>query len=329
MVTLNGVLRSYGAAIRRAEREQQRQARESAKRFKEQRKFEEIANAEQAVSDWLNYVEMLQSVHKVSTEPINWDLIKASVKPSMPNQSSANEDMARDRLNSYKPSLLDKVFRSIRHKFNEFERLIEQAKAKDQKEYDLRYKEYLEELDRWAELQEISSGVKRKEVEFYKRALDYFDPFSDMGELGVRLCFNFNSNHIDIDMYVNSSDVIPDYELKQTSTGRLSKKAMAKMKFNELYQDHICSSTLRVSREVFSYLPIDYARVNAIAKILNKSTGHMEEQPILSVTFLPKTIQGLNLDLIDPSESMRNFLHNMNFSKTNGFDVVAKVEFVS
>ncbi|KKN93455.1 hypothetical protein LCGC14_0198880 [marine sediment metagenome] len=40
MATLNGAIRSYGAAVRRMEREQQRNARESAKRFKEQQKLE-------------------------------------------------------------------------------------------------------------------------------------------------------------------------------------------------------------------------------------------------------------------------------------------------
>ena len=34
----------------------------------------------------------------------------------------------------------------------------------------------------------------------------------------------------------------------------------------------------------------------------------------------------LNLETIDPSDSMRNFVHNMNFSKTKGFSVIEKVE---
>lgn len=144
--------------------------------------------------------------------------------------------------------------------------------------------------------------------------------------MGTKINFNFENNHIDINLLVNSLEVIPNYELKQTSTGKLSKKDMPKSRFNELYQDHICSSAIRIAREIFAYLPIEYARVNAISKIINSKTGHLEEQPILSVIFPPETIKNLNLETIDPSDSMRNFVHNMKFSKTKGFNIVEKVE---
>ncbi len=95
---------------------------------------------------------------------------------------------------------------------------------------------------------------------------------------------------------------------------------------SKLYQDHICSASMRIAREVFAYLPIDYARINAVSKIVNTKTGHLEEQPILSVLYLPKTIESLNLDTIDPSDSMQNFVHTMNFNKIRGFSVVEKAE---
>lgn len=326
MATIKGAIRSYGAAVRRMEREQQRQARESAKRFKEQQKLEEIANAQQAVSDWENYVDTIQSIHKNCTEPIDWKQMENTEKPTKPILETRNEIVAKNKLDNFKPSVLDKLFGSTQKKVNRLTALLGQAKDKDKKEYDLKHKEYLEELNNWQELQEISAGIKNKEVDFYKKALQYFDPFSDIGELGTQISFNFEQNHIDIDLHVNSLDVIPDYELKQTTTGKLSKKNMPKSRYNELYQDHICSASMRIAREVFAYLPIDYARINAMAQILNSKTGHLEEQPILSVIFPPETIESLNLETIDPSDSMQNFVHNMNFSKTKGFSSVEKAE---
>lgn len=324
MATLNGAIRSYGATVRRMEREQQRKARESAKRFKEQQKLQEIENAQQAVSDWENYVDTIQSLHKNCTEPIDWNQIENTEKPIEAIHQIKNEVIAKAKLDNFKPSILDKLFGSTQKKINRFKGLIEQAALKDKKEYDINYKEYLDELNNWQELQEISMGIKNKETDFYLKALQYFNPFSDIDELGTKISFNFKQNHIDIDLHVNSFDVIPDYELKQTSTGKLSKKNMPKTRFNELYQDHICSASMRIAREVFAYLPIDYARINAVAQIVNNKTGHLEEQPILSVIFPPQTIDSLNLETIDPSNSMQNFVHNMNFSKTKGFSVVEK-----
>ena len=66
--------------------------------------------------------------------------------------------------------------------------------------------------------------------------------------------------------------------------------------------------------------------MNAISNILNSTTGHLEDQPILSVIFIPETIKKLNLGTIDPSDSMQNFVHNMKFNKTKGFNPVPKVE---
>ncbi|UFH34929.1 hypothetical protein [Flavobacterium acetivorans] len=326
MTTFKGAMRSYGAAVRRMEREQQRQAREAAKRFKEQQKLQEIENAQQAVSDWESYVETIQSVHKNCTDPIDWKQIEETEKPNEPILETKNEVIAKNKLASFKPSFFDKVFGSTQKKINRLSQQVEQAQQKDQKEFDIAYKNYLDELNNWNELQEISAGIKKKDPESYKNALQYFDPFSDIGELGTTISFNFEENHIDIDLHVNSLDVIPDYELRQTSTGKLSKKNIPKTRYNELYQDHICSASMRIAREVFAYLPIDYARINAMAKIVNTKTGHLEEQPILSVIFPPQTIESLNLETIDPSDSMQNFVHNMNFNKTKGFSVIEKVE---
>lgn len=326
MTTLKGAMRSYGATVRRIERNQQRNARESAKRFKEQQKLEEIGNAQQAVSDWEDYVKTIQSIHKNCTEPVNWKLIKNEEKPIKPTEEFKNEIFAKTKLINFKPSFFDKIFGSTQKKINRLTEALEQAKVKDKNENDLNHSQYLSEVQNWEELIDISVGIENKDVEAYKKALQYFNPFSDIGELGTKISFNFEKNHIDIDLHINSLDIIPDYILSQTSMGKLSKKSMPKTRFNELYQDYVCSSILRVAREVFAYLPIEYARINAVSQIVNSKTGHLEEQAIVSTIIPPGTINQLKLESIDPSDSMQNFVHNMSFNKTKGFNVVKKVE---
>ncbi len=325
MATIKGFIRSYGAAVRRMEREQQREAREAAKRFKEQQKLLEIQNAKQAVKDWTNYVKLLQSVHKNCTESIDWDQIKNTSKPTKPTHKRAYEKPAQDKLDNFKPSIFDKIFGSTQKKIVRLKQQVKEAKEQDEKIYLANYSDYKEACKDWEELQSIARGIGDNDPQAYENALKYFNPFSDIGELGTQISYTFDNNFLDLDLHVNSVDVIPDYELKQTSTGKLSKKAMPKSRFNELYQDHVCSAVLRVAREVFAYLPIEYARINAMSKLLNSATGHLEEKPILSVIIPPKTVESLNLDTIDPSDSMQNFVHNMKFSKVKGFVAVEKV----
>jgi len=93
-----------------------------------------------------------------------------------------------------------------------------------------------------------------------------------------------------------------------------------------LYQDYVCSVALRVAGELLALLPFQTVVVTATDKLLNSTTGHIEEQPILSVAIPRSTLDDLNLGLIDPSDSMQNFIHNMNFKKTKGFTAIEMVD---
>ena len=112
-----------------------------------------------------------------------------------------------------------------------------------------------------------------------------------------------------MDVKIHNDDVIPDFVISTTTTGKLCKKAIPVPKFNEIYQDHVCSSVLRFARETSAYLPLKFVLVNAIGDILKTSTGQIEAQPILSVAIFPDTLARLNLDSIDPFDSMRDFVY--------------------
>ncbi|RLZ06405.1 hypothetical protein [Faecalibacter macacae] len=326
MATINGFIRSYGAAVRRSERNQQRRNREAAKRFKEQQKQLEFENVAQAVSEWNDYVEILKSIHKESSEKVDWNRIKTEPKPIEPIYLNSHENEAKQRLNNFKPNLLDKIFGSTNNKIKNLENQVSIAKKKDEDKHKIAINEFKKDLLDWEELQNISLGIERKETEAYLNAIKYFEPFSEISELGSQIKFKFAENHIEIDINTNSIEVIPDYELRQTSTGKLSKKNMSKTNFYELYQDHICSVVLRISREVFAYLPVDFAIVNALSEMVDSQSGHLENKVILSVKIVPETLERLNLEMIDPSDSMRNFIHKMSFKKTSGFQEVQRIQ---
>ncbi|MHC5362092.1 hypothetical protein [Myroides sp. LJL110] len=326
MATIKGFIRSYNAAVKRSEREEQRRHREAVKIFKEQQKQLEFQNASQAVSEWSNYVQILKSVHKQASEKIDWLQIKNEPKPIEPFYLNTFETQAKHKLTTFKPNILDKLFNLTNKKIKKLESLIKLGQKKDQENHQLAIQEYEKDLSNWKELQNIAFGIEQKKPESYLQVLQYFEPFSETSELGSQITFKFGENHVEINVLTNSIDIIPDYELKQTSTGKLSKRKMSKTNFYELYQDHICSVALRLSREAFAYLPIDYAIVNALSEMVDSQSGHLENKVILSVKIVPETLEKLNLQMIDPSDSMKNFIHNMNFKKTTGFQEVQKVQ---
>lgn len=326
MVTLNSTIRSVNAAANRVKRENQRQNRIAAQRFREQQKIQAIMDAENAVLNWNDYVEIIQSIHKNCSESIDWLELSKESKPIVPEFSNTNEKRAKSKLESYKPSFFDKLFRLTNKRYSKLEGFVVDAKNQDQNEYQKRYDKYLEDLQEWENLQSISKGVLEGQSESYLKAIEHFQSFSDITDLGTRVSVYVENNLFDIELHVNGNDIIPTYVLTQTSTGKLSKKNMPKTRFFELYQDHICSAVLRIARELFALLPIIQVRISAISKILNTQTGILEDKPILSVLFIRDTMDAINFNSIDPSDCMKNFIHEMKFKKTSGFDVVAKVE---
>lgn len=199
-------------------------SKRSRKRFKEQQKLQEIEDAAQAVEDWENYVNMIQSVHKKCSETINWKKTLETQAPKEPAKRFDRENLAKEKLATFKPSFFNKLFKNTEKKINKLKSKIETAKIEDDKTNKAKHSQYLEELKSWQELQQIATGIKNGEVEAYKNVIEYFNPFSDIGELGTHLNINFESKYLDVDLSVNSNEVIPSYELKQTSTGKLSKK---------------------------------------------------------------------------------------------------------
>ena len=66
--------------------------------------------------------------------------------------------------------------------------------------------------------------------------------------------------------------------------------------------------------------------ITANGDLLNTTTGHIAETALLSVVIPRKTLERLNCEMIDPSDAMENFVHNMKFLKTKGFVGVQKIE---
>lgn len=153
------------------------------------------------------------------------------------------------------------------------------------------------------------------------------DPFTDISHLGTSIKFTIgDTGLVEANLGVHGVRVIPAEIKSLLQSGKLSTKKMPAGRYNELLQDYVCSCVLRVGRELLSMLPDDLVIVTAVDDVLNSATGHIEELPILSVAVSRRTLESLNMDSIDPSDSMKNFVHNTSFKKTAGFQPVKALD---
>lgn len=300
----------------RKTRSARQRQQELTKRQKEIAKQEKLEQAKYEVELYENKIELLQSVHKECSDPINWHEKKQSPPPFKDGEPGPNEIESKKALDQYKPTFRDRLFNRIEARKRILKESIEESKKEDELLY-----------EQWSRTVELAGRILEKDNKAYLEVLENEAPFEDIKELGSSLSFKvLDDKTIETELHVHSETVVPDHTKTLTKTGKVSTRKMAKGKYYELYQDYVCSCVLRVAREVFALLPIQTAYIHALSEILDTATGHTEERPILSVVIRKESIEQINFDHIDCSDAIENMEHNMKFRKTKGFAPVEKIE---
>lgn len=84
------------------------------------------------------------------------NFIKIFKKPTKPFRDKSNEKIAQKKLDSFKPSFFDRLFFLANMELRWLQHSLETAILEDEKEYNLKYKEYLLELEIWNKLNQHS-----------------------------------------------------------------------------------------------------------------------------------------------------------------------------
>ncbi|GFM72638.1 hypothetical protein PSCICL_36300 [Pseudomonas cichorii] len=318
-----GTLRSMQAASRRAERNAQRRNRELQLRQKEYAKMEALEQAAYEVEVYENKIDLLLSVHKECGDEIDWQSFIDRAEPVEPVFDGVLEAQATDREQNYQPGFFARLFKLENRQRKSLQDNIEKGRLEDKRQHQNAVQQWQADHAAWHEEYKIAQGVLQGEGQAKLNAIKLLDPFSDISHLGTAVRFSIgDKGAVEANLSVHGSRVIPSEIKSLLQSGKLSTKKMPVGKYNELLQDYVCSCVLRVGRELLSILPDDLVVVTAVDDAVNTATGHMDKFPIVSVAVSRKTLETLNMQSIDPSDAMKNFVHNMSFKKTSGFTPV-------
>ncbi|WP_417446950.1 hypothetical protein [Kangiella sp.] len=322
-----GTVRSVGSAIRAAERDAKRRERELQQRNKQYEKMQELEQAAYEVDVFNNHIDVIQSLHKECSPRIDWNQIALSNPPIEPRKSNDNEEKARLISDNYKPGVFDRLFKREEKKRELLSKKIVEATKSDESLYKSKIKNWEKEKEECKEAVEIAKALLDGKPEAKIEAINNLQPFSEISNLGSSLSVDVYDNGIlEATVKAHGTEIVPSEIKSLLKSGKLSVKNMPKGQFNEIYQDYVCSCALRVGNELFSAIPDKLVLVTVIDTLLNSQTGHLEETPILSVAISRTTIESLNLETIDPSDSLHNFKHNMCFKRTKGFEPVERID---
>ncbi|WP_415837463.1 hypothetical protein, partial [Parendozoicomonas haliclonae] len=251
-----GTIRSVNAAVKRAERNARKRQRELELKQKHLAKMEALEQASYEVDIYNNHIDLLQSLHKECSSTIDWNLILNTPKPVKPEPNKKYEREALVAKANYKPSLIDKVLNRSDAKNKVFDKDILEAKKRDQEYYQDSLNDWEISINDRDESIETAKKVLENDPQTKLKVIEELDPFSELDSLGSNLLFQAHENSlIEITIKVHGKGIVPNEQKSLLQSGKLSVKKMPIGKFNEIYQDYVCSAILRVAREFFSILP--------------------------------------------------------------------------
>jgi len=284
-------------------------------------RYEQLA----ALQRYNNYIDKLRSIHKKCAKDRDWEKIKSAKPPIKPEKSTTHEEFAQAKMNKYEPGFFDKLLRLEKFKRKRLVRKVEMARQADEKKYIESLQAYEQEYESWKNDHELASRILVGDAKAYceavKQAKSRFNDVKAKIEFLVK-----NRSTIEVILKMNIEKIIPSSELVELESGTIKEKSMPKAKFNELCQYFVCGYVLRIARELFALLPVEMVIVNYMEDRLNTQTGHMEEITLLSVAIPRKTLLGLNFEVVNPPDAMKNFVNRINFKKTKGFTAVERIK---
>jgi hypothetical protein len=310
-----GTLRSIEAANRRA-------AREAERRWKAEEKAMITADAHDAVTEWQDHLRDLVSLHVNPNDDIDWRMLRDAREPSPPMRRAKNEDAALSALDQFQPRFFDFLLGGSEKRRLALVDAVDKGRTLDEAEHKAGINLFNQEHADWQTDRDLATRLLSGDVSAERDVINTMTSWADEGLVGSRLEFRFSDGFFHAIAHVHADEVVPKHRRKQLQSGKLSETKMPVGERNELYQDYVCSVALKVAGDIFSVLPRDEVYVTCAATMLDRTTGHMTDTPILSVQFVRPTFINLRLAAIDPSDSMSNFNHSMKFARTRGFAAI-------
>ncbi len=314
------------AEARAQERARLRQERAEQNFVAYQQRLAAIEEASQRVAEFDDQIRRLTTLHAECAEAVDWEQMAVMPDPIGPEENKALSNRLRHELDSYAPSILDRVLFRVQRKRDEFTNQMLMARKREVSEYQEACAQWERDLLNADALRKQAKRVLDGDDQAWKSAAQTLCPLSPVNAIANSAHIRWDSPRLaEITLLITGDEVIPDAELTLTKLGKISEKTMRQKKKWEMYEDLVCAAAIRASRELFAALPFESISVHCTASMPNRQTGAIEENTVLSVHYPREAFLSLNFQLIDPSESMVRFLHNKDFKRGEGFRPVERV----
>ena len=159
--------------------------------------------------------------------------------------------------------------------------------------------------DKWAYFHENAPAVLAGDIDAYLQVIYEVGPLDDLLEFGSQFEFGTDrASLMEVEFTVNEETL---------ESQRLEKNVI---QFYDLLQDYVCSTCIRIARDILALLPVAEVVVHAV----------LGEDTVVSVRFDRATMDTIKFGWVDPSDVLDRFRHNMDFTSGKGFAAVERID---
>jgi len=317
MEEVNHMMSAAFASYKKPEREKHQHLKEGPA-FPEILKKQLKKGDTNVLINYNSYIDSLLYIHKESSAAVDWEQFTEQAEPKLPVRLSLNQDIAEKEHEAYEPTVLDKMLGQSKKKKKDLIKNAEQARRYDDLIYNAALREFRNEHQDWVKGQLIGKGIREGDPVAFQQAIEFFNPLYPLIQLGAKLHFESLNDTMIVHLHLCPEQIIPDYLVSQTASGKLLKTKMPEFKFNEICHHHVSACALRTGREIFALLPVKTVFVNIYSYVPAKAEAN-EKRVILSVKFTRTELLELDFMTAGAADYLAHFTHNIDFSLVTGF----------
>ena len=156
----------------------------------------------------------------------------------------------------------------------------------------------------WAYYHRLAPRVLEGDIDAYLTVIRDAAPLDDLLAYGGEFQFGTDDpSRMEVEFVVNE-EALKDQRLEKNV-----------LQYFDLLQDYVCSVTIRMARDLFALLPVSDVAVHAV----------LGGQTVLSACFDKETMDRIPFGAADPSDTLAQFEHRMDFQPTRGFAPVERI----
>lgn len=162
---------------------------------------------------------------------------------------------------------------------------------------------YNEEM--WQYYHSVAAAILDGNIDTYLSVIYEVNPLDDLLDYGGGFIFGTD----------DASKMEVEFTVNEEALSTLS-SSVSLVEYNTILQDFVCSTAIRIARDIFALLPVENAIVHA----------ELRGGTILSADFDRATMSKIRFGMIDPSDTMARFNCSMDFNPSTGFSCVDRLE---